>query len=302
MEHIKKIPFYNKLLVYFFITIGAAASAYALECVLVPNSILDGGVNGISIIIHNLVGWRLSILIPLINLPFMYIGYKNLGGKFLFKTLYSIIVFALLLELFTRFDVLTDNILLATIYGSLLWGLGVGVIIRAGGCLDGTESLGIVISKNTNISVGQFVLFCNAIIFSVAGYIFGIDRALYSLLAYFITSKIVDEISEGFEKAKAAMIITDDGEKMAQHIYQAIGRTVTAIKGTGLISGEKSVLYCVITRIEINELKRVVMEEDQSAFITITDVSEIIGSHIKSNKGLRRRRRRSKDEDIQEIS
>ncbi len=298
MEHIKKIPFYNKLIIYILITIGAAAAAYALECVLVPNSILDGGVNGISIIINNLTGWRLSILIPLINLPFMYIGYKNLGGKFLLKTFYSIIVFSLLLEVFHRFDVLTDNILLATIYGSLLLGLGVGVIIRAGGCLDGTESLGIVISKNTNISVGQFVLFCNAIIFTVAGFIFGIDRALYSLLAYFITSKIVDEISEGFEKAKAAMIITDDGEKMAQHIYQAIGRTVTAIKGTGLISGEKAVLYCVITRIEINELKRVVMEEDQSAFITITDVSEIIGSHIKSNKGLRRKRKKDRNEDL----
>ena len=94
------------------------------------------------------------------------------------------------------------------------------------------------------------------------------------------------------------MIITDDGEKMAQHIYQAIGRTVTAIKGTGLISGEKSVLYCVITRIEINELKRIVMEEDQSAFITITDVSEIIGSHIKNNKGLRRKRKKERYEDL----
>ena len=298
MEQIKKIPFFNKLIIYLFITIGAAAAAYALECILVPNTILDGGVNGISIILNIIFGWRLSILIPLINIPFLYIGYKNLGGKFLIKALYSIIVFSILLEVFHRFDVLTYNILLSTIYGSLLLGLGVGVIIRAGGCLDGTESLGIVISKNTNISVGQFVLFCNAIIFTVAGYFFGVDRALYSLLAYFITSKIVDEISEGFEKAKAAMIITDDGEKMAQHIYQAIGRTVTAIKGTGLISGEKSVLYCVITRIEINELKRIVMEEDQSAFITITDVSEIIGSHIKNNKGLRKKRKKERYEDL----
>ena len=223
MEHIKKIPFYNKIIIYLFITIGAAAAAYALECILVPNTILDGGVNGISIILNIIFGWRLSILIPLINVPFLYIGYKNLGGKFLFKALYSIIVFSILLEVFHHFDVLTYNILLSTIYGSLLLGLGVGVIIRAGGCLDGTESLGIVISKNTNISVGQFVLICNAIIFTVAGYFFGVDRALYSLLAYFITSKIVDEISEGFEKAKAAMIITDDGEKMAQHIYKAIG-------------------------------------------------------------------------------
>ena len=302
MEKVRKIPFFNKLIVYLFITVGAAAAAYALECVLVPNSILDGGVNGISIILNILFGWRLSILIPLINIPFLYIGYKNLGGKFLFKALYSIIVFSLLLEGFHHLDTLTDNILLATIYGSLLLGLGVGVIIRAGGCLDGTESLGIVVSKNTNISVGQFVLICNAIIFSVAGYFFGVDRALYSLLAYFITSKIVDEISEGFEKAKAAMIITDDGEKIANHIYETIGRTVTAIKGNGLISGEKTVLYCVITRIERNELKRVVMEEDQSAFITITDVSEIIGNHIKSNKGLKKKKRKKDtDENIQEI-
>jgi len=298
METIKRTPLFKTFLIYLFMTIGCALSAYALECVLVPNSILDGGVNGISIIINILSGWRLSLLIPIINLPFLYVGYKNLGKQFLAKTLYSIIVFSVLLEIFHSFDVLTDNILLATVYGSLILGLGVGLIIRSGGCLDGTESVGIVISKSTNISVGQFVLICNAIIFSVAGYFFGIDRALYSLLSYFITSKIVDEISEGFEKARAAMIITDDGDKMAKKIYEKIGRTVTAFKGNGLISGEKSILYCVITRIEVNELKRIVMEEDQSAFVTITDISEIIGSHIKNNKGLKKRRKKDKNEEI----
>lgn len=293
MQKIKKSPILINILKYIVITVGAIIAAFALEAILVPNSILDGGVNGISIILNILFGWKLSLLIVLINIPFMYIGYRNLGIKFLVKALYSIIVFSLFLEIFHSVKHVTDNILLATIYGSLLYGLGVGLIIRCGGCLDGTESLGIVISKNTNFSVGQFVLLCNVIIFSVAGCFFGIDRSLYSLLAYFITSKVVDEISEGLEKAKAALIITEDGKKMAEHIYNSIGRTVTLIKGSGLISGEKSVLYCVLTRIEIAELRRVVAEEDESAFITITDVSEIIGSHIKSNKKERRKKNES---------
>ena len=273
--------FFTKLFELFFIVVGATFSAFAIENFLVPNSILDGGVNGISIILNLLFGWKLSLTIP-----FMYIGYKNLGWKFLAKALFSIIIFSLLLEVFHHFESVTDNILLATVYGSALLGVGVGLIIKCGGCLDGTESLGIVISKNTNLSVGQFVLICNTIIFSVAGFIFGIDRALYSLLAYFITSKVVDEISEGFQKAKAAMIITNEGEKVATEIYKKIGRTVTSLEGNGLISGEKSVLYCVITRIEIPELKNIVSATDISAFVTISDVSEVIGAHIKSNKEL----------------
>ena len=292
MDTIKKTPWFKTLMNFVFILIGASIAAYALEGVLVPNSILDGGVTGVSIILNILFGWKLGLLIFLINIPFLYVGYKNLGKKFLVKAVFSIVAFSLLVEAFHGVGVLTENKLLATIYGSLLLGLGVGLVIKAGGCLDGTESVGIVISKNTDISIGQFVLFCNAIIFSVAGYFFGIDRALYSLLAYFITSKIVDYISEGFNSAKAAMIITDNGQEMAYLIYKHIGRTVTALKGDGLITGKKSILYCVITRLEINELRNVVMEADASAFITITEVSEIIGNHIKSNKGLKRKKER----------
>lgn len=297
MERVKKSPILYRILQFIFITLGAAIAAFAVEGILVPNSILDGGVTGISMILNYVLKWKLSLCIILINIPFIYIGFKNMGWRFLIKAIYSIGMFSLFLEVFHNINHVLDNILLATIYGSLILGVGVGLVLRSGGCLDGTESVGIVISKNTNFSVGQFVLFCNVIIFSIAGFYFGIDRALYSLLAYFITSKVIDEINEGFERAKAAMIITNDGANMAEQIYNKIGRTVTLLEGQGLISGEKAILYCVLTRIEIAELRRIVEEEDASAFVTITDVSEVIGNHIKNNKGLARKKKINKENE-----
>lgn len=290
MERVKKVvkrsPILYRTLQYIFIVLGAAIAAFAVEGILVPNSILDGGVTGISMILNYTLGWKLSLCIILINIPFLYIGFKNMGINFLIKAIVSISIFSLFLEIFHDINHIIDNILLATIYGSIILGIGVGFILRSGGCVDGTEALGIVVSKNTNLSVGQFVLFCNMIIFSVAGYFYGIDRALYSLLAYFITSKVIDEINEGFERTKSAMIVTNDGQGLAEEIYKKIGRTVTLLDGQGLISGEKSVIYCVLTRIEISELRRIVEEYDDSAFVTITDVSEVIGNHIKNNTKL----------------
>lgn len=295
MEKVKKSPVLYKVLQFVFIILGAAIAAFAVEGILVPNSILDGGVTGVSMILNYTIGWKLSLCIIVINIPFLYIGYRNMGWRFLVKAVLSILIFSLFLEVFHHINHVIDNILLATIYGSVILGVGVGFVLRSGGCLDGTESLGIVISKHTNLSVGQFVLFCNVIIFSVAGIFYGIDRALYSLLAYFITSKVIDEINEGFERAKTAMIITNDGAGMAEIIYKKIGRTVTLIEGKGLISGEKAILYCVLTRIEVPELRRIVEEFDESAFVTITDVSEVIGQHIKNNKQLNFKKKKVKE-------
>ena len=269
---------------YLALTFGIILAALSLESFLVPNLILDGGVTGVSMILSQLTPLPLSLFILILNIPFVYIGYKNLGSRFLVKAIYSMIMFSIVLSLFHNIPEFTEDILLATVFGGLFLGLGVGLVIRFGGCLDGTESVAMVLSRKTSLSVGQVVLIFNLFIYTLAGFIFGFDRALYSLLTYFITFKVIDMVAEGLEQAKAAMIITDKSAQLAQNIYNKLGRTVTIMDGKGLISGEKLVMYCVITRIEIPELKRIIADEDKSAFVTITDISEIIGSHIKKNE------------------
>lgn len=283
---------YKTLISFLMLTIGSILAAYALETFLIPNTILDGGVTGISIIISKLSKIPLSILVLLTNIPLVYVGYKNIGKGFLIRAVYSMVLFSIFLSYFAYFESVTEQILLATVYGGALLGVGVGLVIHFGGCVDGTESVALVISKRSSLSVGQVVLIFNLIIYSVAGIIFGIDRAMYSLLTYFITFKVIDFVSEGIDQTKSALIITEKGSDMANEIFKRLGRTVTKIKGSGLISGEKEVLYCVLTRMEVFELKKICNEMDKSSFISISDVSEIIGDHIKSNRKPRRFKKR----------
>ena len=275
----------DTFLSFLLITLGATLAALALEIFLVPNNIIDGGIIGISIMISYITKVKLSILTFVLNIPFLILGYKQLGKSFLIKAAYAMLVFSVLLEQFKPVPELTNDILLATVFGGLLLGIGVGFVIKFGACLDGTEVVAILINKKTSFSVGQVVMFLNFFIYSTSGLLFGWDRALYSILTYFITFKIIDMVSEGFEQAKAAMIITNHGEEIANSIYKHLGRTVTMLEGEGLISGKKVVLYAVVTRIEIPELKRIVAADDYSAFVTITDVNEIVGKHIKKKKG-----------------
>ena len=269
---------------FLLITVGATLAAIALEIFLVPNNIIDGGIIGISIMVSYITKIKLSVLTFVLNIPFLILGYKQLGKSFLIKAAYAMIVLSLLLEELKPVPELTNDVLLATVFGGLLLGIGVGFVIKFGACLDGTEVVAILINKKTSFSVGQVVMFLNFFIYSTAGFLFGWDRALYSILTYFITFKIIDMVSEGFEQAKAAMIITNHGEEIANSIYKHLGRTVTMLEGEGLISGKKVVLYAVVTRIEIPELKRIVAADDYSAFVTITDVNEIVGKHIKKKK------------------
>lgn len=272
------------ILSYLLLTVGAIIAAAAIKIVLSPNNILDGGIVGISIILSKLYRWKLGMLTILFNIPFLLLGFKELGARFLVKASYAMTVFSIATEFLQGINPVTDDKLLATAFGGLFLGIGVGLVLKAGGCLDGTEILAILITKHLSMSVGQMVLMFNIVIYSAAGLLFGVDSAMYSLLTYFITSKVMDFVEAGLNQAKAVMIITNDAEDMAQTIYNKIGRTVTIMEGSGLISGEKHILYCVVTRVEVAELKDIVHEQDTSAFVTVSDVCEIIGSHIKSNK------------------
>ena len=264
------------------ITIGAVMSAVALELILIPNSMIDGGMNGISIILNTLFGGSLGIIIFIVNLPFLILGYKQLGKKFVFKAGYGMILFSILLEVFHNYTPIIDDALLATVYGGILLGVGCGLIIKEGGCLDGTEIVAILINRKKSLSVGQVVFCFNIVIYGAAIFVFGAERALYSLLTYFVSYKVIDMVSDGLNSAKAAFIITDDGSEIASAILKRLGRTVTVLSGEGIIShGDKRVLYTVITRFEVSILKDILNEVDDSSFVTVFDVSEIIGNHIK---------------------
>ncbi|MCR4703999.1 MAG: YitT family protein [Saccharofermentans sp.] len=269
----------------FFITVGAVIAAFALEEFLVPFTILDGGVVGISMIISQLSGWPLGVLTIALNIPFMILGFKRLGMRFLVKAIYAMIVFSSFLGVFEDMKAVTEQEILVVVFGGVLLGVGVGLILRHGGCLDGTEIVAMLLSHHTEFSVGQIVLFFNIVIYGVAGLLFGPDRALYSLLTYFITSKIIDLVENGMEQGKSVMIITDHGKDIADAIYSQLGRTCTQMEGKGMVSnGKKTVLYCVITRVEVPAIKKIINDADVSAFMTISDVSEIVGNHIKKKK------------------
>ena len=280
----------NKIFKYwivplFFITVGAVIAAFALEEFLVPFKILDGGIVGVSMIISQLSGLPLGILTIVLNIPFVLMGFKRLGMRFLVKAIYAMVIFSVFLSVFKDMKAVTDKEILVVAFGGVLLGIGVGLILRYGGCLDGTEIVAMFLSKQVEFSVGQIVLFFNIIIYGVAGILFGPDRALYSLLTYFVTSKVIDIVENGMEQGKSVMIITDHGKDIADAIYTQLGRTCTQMEGKGMVSnGKKTVLYCVITRVEVSAIKKIINDADVSAFMTISDVSEIVGNHIKRKK------------------
>ena len=162
----------RRLISFIMLTTGSIIAAYALESFLIPNTILDGGVTGISIIVSKITNLPVSLLVLILNIPFVYIGYKNLGRGFLIRAVYSMVLFSVSLSVFRYYEPLTEQMLLATVFGGILLGVGVGLVIHFGGCVDGTESVALVISKKTTLSIGQVVLVFNLVIYSVAGLIF----------------------------------------------------------------------------------------------------------------------------------
>ena len=264
------------------ITLGAFLMAVGLESFLVPNQVIDGGITGISIMLSSLTHIKLGVFIFILNLPFIFIGYKQIGKTFAFSTMYGITVLSLSTALLHDAPMFTHDVLLASVFGGIVLGIGIGLVIRYGGSLDGTEILAILVNKSLPFSVGEIIMFCNVFILGSAGFVFGWNNAMYSLLAYFVAFKTIDVVIQGLEESKSAWIISDKHLEIGEALLARLGRGVTYFKGEGAYTGdEKKVIFCVITRLEEAKLKSIVEELDPEAFLAVSNISEVRGGRFK---------------------
>jgi uncharacterized membrane-anchored protein YitT (DUF2179 family) len=209
-------------------------------------------------------------------------GYKQIGKTFAISTLFGITVLSIFTSLFHPVPAFTEDILLATIFGGMILGTGVGLVIRYGGALDGTEILAILMNKKLPFSVGEIIMFFNIFILGAAGFVFTWDRAMYSILAYAIAFKTIDVVIKGLDESKSAWIISDNSEAIGDAIMNRLGRGVTYLSGEGAFTGDdKKVIFCVITRLEEAKLKEIVEENDPNAFLAIADMAEVRGGRFK---------------------
>lgn len=265
-----------------FIFLGASLVSVGLEIFLVPNRIIDGGIVGISIITSHLSGWPLGIFLTVLNLPFLLIGYKQIGKTFALSTLLGVLVMSVGTSLLHSVPPITIDPLLAAVFGGIILGVGVGMVIRFGGSLDGTEIVAILMQKRLPFSVGEIVMFLNIFILGSAGFVFGWDHAMYSLIAYYIAYKMIDLTIEGFDESKSVWIISDKNKELGNAIMNRLGRGVTYLNGEGGYSGgSKRVIFCVITRLEEAKMKSIVEETDPSAFMAVGNIHDVKGGRFK---------------------
>jgi len=265
-----------------FITIGAIIMGYGLEAILIPNQMIDGGVTGLSMLLSHITPINLSIFLVLLNLPFFFLGYKQIGKSFAFSMLYGIVALSVATSFMHHVEPIVHDELLAVVFGGLTLGVGVGLTLRNGGVLDGTETLAILIEKRLPFSVGEIIMFVNVIIFAIAAFVFGLENALFSMLTYFIAFKTIDVVVKGLEDMKSMYIISDNTTEIADAITERLGRGVTYLHGEGSYSGkDQRVILCVFTRLEETKMKDIIREIDPGAFTISSDVSEVRGGRFK---------------------
>lgn len=264
-----------------FLTIGAIITAFALESFLVPNNIIDGGVIGISMIVSHITKLNLGLLILIINTPFIIMAFKKMGAKFVVQTVYANIILAVFLNLFHHYKV-TGDLLLSTVFGGIILGFGVGVILKHEGSLDGTEMLSLVVARKFGCSVGEFIMGINVFIYLAAGKVFSWESAMYSIMTYFIASKVIDMVMEGLNSSKSVRIISDEATAIGQALIEKLDISVTYLQGIGGYTGQdKDLIYCVISRLELPKMLDIIKEIDSNAFVSVVDVHEVYGGRFK---------------------
>jgi uncharacterized membrane-anchored protein YitT (DUF2179 family) len=270
---------------WFMIGVGVISAAFGLKSFLLSNGFIDGGITGISLLISAKTGMGISFLIVLLNIPFIVLGYHQIGRNFVIKTTLGILLLALCVASI-EFPVLTNDKLLISVFGGFFLGAGIGLSMRGGGVIDGTEIMAIYLSKRMGLTIGDIILIFNIIIFSFAAWLLSFETALYSILTYLSASKTVDFVIEGIEEYTGVTVISAKNEEIRLMITQNLGRGVTVYKGSRGYgkTGEKNdmdILFSVITRLEVARLSTEIEKIDPSAFVIMNSIKDTKGGMIK---------------------
>jgi uncharacterized membrane-anchored protein YitT (DUF2179 family) len=246
---------------------------------LIPNKIAAGGISGLATVFYYLAEFPVGITMLIINIPILILGMKILGASFGARTIYGIIMLSIFTDLFQPIVVdITNDLLLAAIYGGLVTGAGLGIVFRSRGTTGGTDMIARLIHKFSGFSVGQSLLIADGFVVTLAGIFFSLEVALYAAISIFINSKTIDVIQEGLDISKAAQIISDKPGDIEKMIIDELSRGVTGFQARGGYTGKnKEVLLCIISRSEVTKLKQLVYEIDEDAFVIITSVHEVLG-------------------------
>jgi uncharacterized membrane-anchored protein YitT (DUF2179 family) len=281
----RKIVVRNLFRDVIFILLGIISASFGLKALLLPNHFIDGGATGISLLLTTLSATPLWMFIPLVNIPFVIMGHHILGSTFAIKTALAIAGLSLCLA-YVDFPLVTQDKVLVAVFGGFFLGAGIGLAVRGGAVIDGTEVLAIYLSRKLGTTIGDIILVINIIIFSLAAYLLSIEVALYSIITYMVASKMLDFIVEGIEEYIGVTIVSSHSEEIREMIINVLGRGVTVYQGKGGYGkrGEKrdlDILYTVITRLEINKLNTEIDKITPTAFVVMNPVKETKGGRIK---------------------
>jgi len=272
----------NLLKNIFLIFCGIISAGFGLKSFLLPSGFIDGGVTGISLLVSKLTGFELSYLIVAINIPFVVLGYTQIGKLFAIKTSIAIFSLAILLH-FVTFPVLTHDKLLIAVFGGLFLGAGIGLAMRGGCVIDGTEVLALYLSRRSALTVGNIILILNIVIFSFAAYFLSIETAMYAILTYLSASNTIDYIVNGIEQYTGVTVISEKNEHIKQYIIHQMKRGVTIYKGEGGYGEHKDIdiVYTVVTKLEMSKLQSAIREIDADAFVIQQQIADIRGGVVK---------------------
>ncbi|MEO7983083.1 MAG: YitT family protein [Bacteroidota bacterium] len=267
--------------------LGVAIAGIALKLFLVPNLFFDGGITGLSLLVHEIYGFNLGIVILVLNLPLIAISYFSIGKRFAIRTLLSVILLGVCLLLIPNYALTADKLLIS-IFGGVFLGIGIGLIMRTGAALDGIEVLAVYTLKRTSFTITEIILGINIIIFTIAGFRFGLEKALYSILTYFAATRCIDYVVEGLQAYTGVTIVSGKSEAIKYQLVNKLGRGITVYKGErGFLPGkfevssECDIIFTVITRLEFRKLKNLVYDVDPKAFVFANTIKEASGGIIK---------------------